>query len=66
MNENFSIFITINPVCHLENLQNHRIACMPAILKSYYRPIALAEHDNEFICYVMLLSDGFVQARVCI
>lgn len=64
LNEKFGIFITINPVCHFGNEQKHTIG-IPAILKSYYRPIALAEHDNEFICFVMLLSDGFSHARVC-
>lgn len=65
LNEKFGIFITIQSVCHFGNEQKHTIVRMPTILKSYYRPIALAEHDNEFICYVMLLSDGFAEARVC-
>lgn len=59
LNNNFGLFITLNPQTH--EMQNGSI---PAFLKSHFRPVACVEPDRELICAISLCSDGFTQAQV--
>lgn len=61
LNNNFGLFITLNPKTHEMQNGNCRL---PAFLQSYFRPVACVAPDIELICAVSLYSDGFSQAQV--
>lgn len=73
LNNNFGLFITLNPQIH--KMQNGNSGSdndggsssgsnLPAFLKSHFRTVACIEPDIELICAVSLYSDGFIQAKV--
>lgn len=57
VNDNFALFITINP-----NPAEYND--IPIHLKTCFRSIAFVDPDFERIATVTLLSDGFYQAQV--
>lgn len=60
LNENFGIFITLNPEIHCK--QNN--VEIPSILKAHFRPVACIEPNMELVCSVSLFAEGFSQAQV--
>lgn len=65
LNNNISIFITINPTnLHEQYDNNTSNDFVPAYLKAYFRPVACIEPDRELICSISLYSNGFFNAQV--
>lgn len=72
LNNNFGLFITLNPRIHKmqngnsgnDNDDDDGSSRLPAFLKSHFRTVACIEPDIELICAVSLYSDGFTQAKV--